>query len=151
MKKVICAFFLSLTVLMSFDLQAAAPGISTSTENPAAKSPAQLTYLPSLSRAEVETFMGRKMTFMDRVGFKVNKKKFVNTTNQVRAMADSERTNGMAIAGFVLSLIFAPLGIVFSAIALGQIKKTGQRGYGFAIAGLVIGIAITAIALISLL
>jgi hypothetical protein len=151
MKKLICTFFLSLTVLMSFDLQAAAPGISSTTENPATKSPAQLTYKPSLSRAEVESFMGRKMTFMERVGFKVNKKKFVNTTNQVRAMADSERTNGMAIAGFVLSLIFAPLGIVFSAIALGQIKKTGQRGYGFAIAGLVIGIAITAIALISLL
>jgi hypothetical protein len=50
-----------------------------------------------------------------------------------------------------LSLVFAPLGIIFSAIALGQIKKTGQRGYGLAIAGLVIGIAFTAIALISLL
>jgi hypothetical protein len=37
------------------------------------------------------------------------------------------------------------------AIALGQIKETGQRGYSFAIAGLVIGIAVTALALISLL
>lgn len=151
MKKLICAVFLSLSVLMSFDLQAAATVVSPTTEQPATNAPAQLTYKPSLSRAEVESFMGRKMTFMERVGFKVNKKKFVNTTNQVKAMADSERTNGMAIAGFVLSLIFAPLGIVFSAIALGQIKKTGQRGYGFAIAGLVIGIAVTAIALISLL
>jgi hypothetical protein len=151
MKKLICAFFLSLSVLMSFDLQAAATVVSPTTEQPAKNAPAQLTYKPSLSRAEVETFMGRKMTFMERVGFKVNKKKFVNTTNKVNAMADSERTNGMAIAGFVLSIVFAPLGIIFSAIALGQIKKTGQRGYGFAIAGLVIGIAFTAIALISLL
>jgi len=95
--------------------------------------------------------MGRKMTFMERVGFGVNKKKFVKTTNQVKTMADSDKTNGMAIAGFVLSLLFAPLGIIFSAIALGQIKETGQRGYGFAIAGLVIGIAVTALALISLL
>lgn len=151
MKKLICTFFLSLSVLMSFDVQAAATVVSPTTEQPANNAPAQLTYKPSLSRAEVESFMGRKMTFMERVGFKVNKKKFVNTTNQVKAMADSDKTNGMAIAGFVLSLIFAPLGIIFSAIALGQIKKTGQRGHGFAIAGLVIGIAFTAIALISLL
>jgi hypothetical protein len=151
MKKMICVFFLSLSVLMSFDANAAATIVSPSTKQPASKAPAQLTYKPSLTRTDVESFLGRKMTFMERVGFKVNKKKFVKTTNQVNAMADSDRTNGMAIAGFVLSLIFAPLGIVFSAIALGQIKRTGERGYGFAIAGLVIGIAVTAIALISLL
>jgi Domain of unknown function (DUF4190) len=151
MKKIICAFFLSLSVLMSFDVNAAATIVSPTTEQPASKAPAQLTYKPSLNRTEVESFLGRKMTFMERVGFKVNKKKFVKTTNQVNAMADSDKMNGMAIAGFVLSLIFAPLGIIFSAIALGQIKQNGQRGYGFAIAGLVIGIAVTAIALISLL
>lgn len=151
MKKLICTLLLTLSVVIAFDVQAAATVVEPTTETPASKAPVQLTYKPSLSRAEVEKFMGRKMTFMERVGFKVNKKKFVKTTNQVRAMADSDKMNGMAIAGFVLSLIFAPLGIVFSAIALGQIKKTGQKGYGFAIAGLVIGIAVTAIALISLL
>ncbi|MGB4772045.1 MAG: DUF4190 domain-containing protein [Chitinophagaceae bacterium] len=151
MKKMICVIFLGLSVLMSFDVNVAATVVSPITEQPASKAPSQLTYKPSLTRTEVESFLGRKMTFMERVGFKVNKKKFVKTTNQVNAMADSDRTNGMAIAGFVLSLIFAPLGIVFSAIALGQIKRTGERGYGFAIAGLVIGIAVTAIALISLL
>lgn len=150
MKKLICTLMLILSVVSAFDVQAAAV-VEPTTETPATKAPAQLTYKPSLSRAEVEKFMGRKMTFMERVGFKLNKKKFVNTTNQVQAMADSEKMNGMAIAGFVLSLIFAPLGIIFSAIALGQIKETGQKGYGFAIAGLVIGIAVTAIALISLL
>lgn len=151
MKKLICTLLLIFFVVSVFDIQAATAVVEPTTETPAVKAPAQLTYKPSLSRAEVENFMGRKMTFMERVGFKVNKKKFVKTTNQVNAMADSDKMNGMAIAGFVLSLIFAPLGIVFSAIALGQIKKTGQKGYGFAIAGLVIGIAVTAIALISLL
>jgi hypothetical protein len=33
------------------------------------------------------------------------------------------------------------LGSIFSVIALNQIKKTGQRGQGLAIAGLVISIA----------
>lgn len=95
--------------------------------------------------------MGRKMTFMERVGFKVNKKKFVETTNGVKAMAESDTTNTWAIVGFVTSLIIAPLGIIFSAIALGQIKRTGQKGKGLAIAGLVIGIVFTAIGIISIL
>lgn len=60
--------------------------------------------------------------------------------------------NGMAIAGFVLSLagfvffdlllIGAVLGTVFSIIALSQIKRSDKapRGRGLAIAGLVLGI-----------
>ena len=156
MKKLVRAFFLfvSFSFLISHAVQAASGILLNSdqaTVQNGGEKQAQLVYSPKLSRAEVETFMGRKMTFMERVGFGVNKKKFVKTTNQVKTMADSDKTNGMAIAGFVLSLLCAPLGIIFSAIALGQIKETGQRGYGFAIAGLVIGIAVTALALISLL
>jgi hypothetical protein len=50
--------------------------------------------------------------------------------------SNSSSTNGHAIAGFVLSLICcAPLGIVFSAIALSQINKNqNQDGKGIAIA-----------------
>lgn len=54
-------------------------------------------------------------------------------------------TNGMAIASLVCSvfgwvcLIGSILGLVFGFIALGQIKRTGQRGRGLAIAGIVIG------------
>lgn len=59
-------------------------------------------------------------------------------------------TNGNAIAGFVLSLICcAPLGIVFSALALSQINKNqNQSGKGIAIAGLVIGISLTFLTLV---
>lgn len=59
-------------------------------------------------------------------------------------------TNGNAIAGFVLSLICcAPLGIVFSALALSQINRNqNQNGKGMAIAGLVIGISLTFLALV---
>ena len=64
--------------------------------------------------------------------------------------SNSSSTNGNAIAGFVLSLICcAPLGIVFSAIALSQINKNqNQDGKGIAIAGLAIGISFTFLALV---
>lgn len=55
--------------------------------------------------------------------------------------ATNDRTNGMAIAGFVLSFFIPLLGIIFSAIALGQIRRRGGRGHGLAVAGLVISIA----------
>ena len=63
--------------------------------------------------------------------------------------------SGMAIAGFVLSLIGAfpglwfwvlqipgYLGTIFSIVGLKQTKATGKRGRGLAIAGLVIGIIV---------
>jgi len=54
-----------------------------------------------------------------------------------------KKTNGMAIAGFVLRLIGCTglLGLIFSAIALDQFKKdSNQEGKALATAGLVIGI-----------
>lgn len=53
----------------------------------------------------------------------------------------NDKMNGMAIAGFVSSFFIPLLGIIFSAIALGQIKRRGGRGHGLAVAGLVISIA----------
>lgn len=47
------------------------------------------------------------------------------------------RTNTMAILSLVFAFILAPLGVVFGAIALNQIKKTGEEGKGLAVAGLV--------------
>jgi|LakMenE01Jun11ns_1017448.scaffolds.fasta_scaffold8823727_1 peptidyl-prolyl cis-trans isomerase B (cyclophilin B) len=53
-----------------------------------------------------------------------------------------QKTNGMAIAGFVVALVCcSPLGIIFSAIGLNQIEKDpAQGGKGLAIAGLIIGV-----------
>ena len=61
------------------------------------------------------------------------------------------KTSGMAIAGFVLAFLFGALGVIFSAIALGQIERSkGQLGgRGLAIAGLVISIATFALALLA--
>ena len=64
--------------------------------------------------------------------------------------AQPPKTNGMAIAGFVLSLLGCTLlGIIFSAVALNQIgKQPNQGGKGLAIAGLVIGIVFMIIQII---
>lgn len=59
-----------------------------------------------------------------------------------------QRTNGMAIAGFVLSFFVPVLGIIFSAIGMKQTKENNEAGRGLAIAGLVISIVWVAIALI---
>lgn len=50
-------------------------------------------------------------------------------------------TNGLAIAAFCVSflgLCGAVLSTIFGLVALSQIRKSGQKGKGFAVAGLVI-------------
>ncbi|MFV8175704.1 peptidylprolyl isomerase [Mycolicibacterium peregrinum] len=59
------------------------------------------------------------------------------------------RTNGMAVAALVSSVLFAPLGIVFGHISLSQLKRSGEQGRGVAITGLVIGYVMTALALVA--
>lgn len=50
-----------------------------------------------------------------------------------------QRWNGMAIAGFVCSFFVAIVGLILSIIGFNQIKKTGEKGRGLAIAGIIIG------------
>jgi len=52
----------------------------------------------------------------------------------------NKKTNGFAIAGFILSFfgITAILGFIFSIIGLNQIKRTGEKGKGLATAGVII-------------
>ncbi|TAF51257.1 MAG: DUF4190 domain-containing protein [Sphingobacteriia bacterium] len=90
------------------------------------------------------------MTFFEKAGFKLKKKQFVKILNEYKDYESKgdAGTNGWAIAGFVCGILVPPLGIIFSAIALGQIKKRGEKGKGLAIAGLVIGIVFTALALL---
>ena len=54
-------------------------------------------------------------------------------------------TNGLAVAGFVLGLLWvcgigSVLGVVFGFVALSQIRRRNQSGRGLAIAGIVLGI-----------
>ena len=61
-----------------------------------------------------------------------------------------QKTNGLAIAGFVTSLACcSPVGIILSAIGLNQINKDpNQKGKGLATAGLIIGIVFFVITII---
>ncbi len=53
-------------------------------------------------------------------------------------------TNGLAIASFILGLLWvfwigSLLALIFGYIAMGEIRRTGQRGDGLATAGVVLG------------
>jgi Domain of unknown function (DUF4190) len=66
-----------------------------------------------------------------------------NGQNQKSAATGGTTTNGMAIAGFVCSIVLGPLfGLIFSIIGLSQIKKSPEKytGEGFAIAGIAISV-----------
>jgi hypothetical protein len=74
-------------------------------------------------------------------------------------MGAAPRNSGMAIAGMVLSLVgLIPcfwllqlpgvLGIIFGAVGMQQTKDGSRRGRGMAIAGVVIGIVLVALAVL---
>jgi len=47
--------------------------------------------------------------------------------------------NTLSIVAFIASFFISLAGIIMGHIALGQVKKTGERGRGFALAGTIIG------------
>lgn len=50
----------------------------------------------------------------------------------------TQGTNGLAIASLILAFVFFPFGLLLGIIALVQINKSGEKGRGLAIAGVVI-------------
>jgi hypothetical protein len=63
----------------------------------------------------------------------------------------SQQTDVFAILGLVGAFVFAPAGIVLSAIGLSRIKRDGSQGRGLALAGLIISIISTLFAVILLI
>ncbi len=61
----------------------------------------------------------------------------------------SDRYNVLAIVGFILAFVVNIGGLVVSIIALSQIKKTGERGHGLALAGVIISALSIVISIIS--
>ena len=51
------------------------------------------------------------------------------------------RTNPLAIVSFVSAFVMSIAAVITGHIALSQIKRTGEGGRGFALAGLIIGYA----------
>jgi len=68
--------------------------------------------------------------------------------------AQQTGTNSLAIFSLVASVvgllcgIGSIIGIVLGALAINQIKKTPQRGYGLAVAGIVVGVASLVISIV---
>ena len=65
----------------------------------------------------------------------------------------NQKTNGFAIAALVVSIAASLLylgwvGAIFGHVALSQIKRTGEKGRGMAIAGIVIGYSALALTVI---
>ena len=50
----------------------------------------------------------------------------------------TNRTNGLAIAGFIVSFFAGVVGLILSIVGLVQIRKTNEGGKGLAIAGITI-------------
>ncbi|WP_374946383.1 DUF4190 domain-containing protein [Agreia sp.] len=59
----------------------------------------------------------------------------------VQYNAPAEKYNVIAIVGFIASFFINIVGIILGFVALSQIKRTGERGRGLAIAGIIIGFA----------
>jgi hypothetical protein len=56
-----------------------------------------------------------------------------------RGGAASDRTNVCAVLALIFGATGGLLGIILGFVALSQIKRTGERGHGMAVAGLVMG------------
>jgi hypothetical protein len=104
-------------------------------------------------RKQIESQIGRKLKLKERIALSFLKsdiKKNAKKAQQANTPDEGSKTDGFAIAGFVLGLLSLfiagiPLGIlaiVFSAISMGRIDKSqgSLNGKGFAIAGLILGI-----------
>lgn len=62
------------------------------------------------------------------------------------------KTNGTAIGALITSLlgltlcfVSAPVGAILGHVALGQIKRTGDQGYGMAMVAVIVGWLLTAV------
>jgi len=56
---------------------------------------------------------------------------------------DKREWSTLSIVGFILSIFMAPIGFILSIIALFRIHKRKQKGLGFAITGLIVGLLLT--------
>lgn len=63
----------------------------------------------------------------------------------------SERTNTLSIVALVLGIVIPIGGIICGHIALSQIKKTGEKGHGLALAGTIIGYAFTILGILGII
>lgn len=63
-------------------------------------------------------------------------------------LAQPRRTNTFAIASLASAFFIGLAGLILGILALSQIKRTGQRGRGLAVAGIVVGAAQLAVGMV---
>ena len=61
----------------------------------------------------------------------------------------TSKTNTLAIVSLILAFFLPLIGAILGHVALGQIKKSGEEGRGLALAGVIIGWVLTALAILS--
>lgn len=70
-------------------------------------------------------------------------------------MSDSQpqstggKTNVLAIVALVLAIFVPLVGAILGHVAMGQIKKNGEEGRGFALAAIIIGWVFTGLAILA--
>lgn len=57
----------------------------------------------------------------------------------VPGVASDRRFNVTSVTAFVASIVIAPLGVILSVVSLVQIKRSGERGRGLAVAAFIVG------------
>lgn len=112
--------------------------------NPHFEAAVESTYIPNAAEDDLVKFPGAIGITHDGepiypvVGYKAD-----GTAVTADQAADyrhyNSGTNTLAIVSFILAFVLAPLAIPFGHAALSQIKRTGEQGSGFAIAGLILG------------
>ncbi|MCR2812640.1 DUF4190 domain-containing protein [Microbacterium sp. zg.Y1090] len=66
------------------------------------------------------------------------------------AVGESEPpVNDKALLALVFGFVLAPIGIVFGHLARRELRRTDARGRGYAVAGLVVGYTLTAVAILA--
>lgn len=64
------------------------------------------------------------------------------TTSNTPAVAQA-RFNTLSIVAIIGAFVVPLIGSIIGFVALGQIKRTGERGHGLALAAVVLGIVFT--------
>jgi hypothetical protein len=64
------------------------------------------------------------------------------------APAQTDKTNVLAIVGIILAFFVPLVGVILGFVARSQIKRTGEKGSGLALAAIIIGLAIIVISII---
>lgn len=99
----------------------------------------------------LEKQIGRKMRIKEKIALIFTKRKLKKSNaNNEEIDFNETRTHGLAIASmvcgivglFIFGIVLGILAIIFGAISIGKIKRSGGylRGKGMAVAGLVLGI-----------